>query len=336
MTCHVLRALLPAAFIAAVVVATPAAAQMSAEELVLRIDRLENQLRQLTGTIEQLQYRNQQLDQALKRMQEDNEFRFQELGGKGGARPATPARPAAAQPQPQYQQPQPQYPSPTVAPGRRSDVFDPNQNPNAPGAPRVLGTTPPSQPLTPPENAGVGASGGRDPGSPLDLTTLSANAAGNQGPGVDAGLPPPPPRNPSATGARTAALPAPQSSRDDFDAAYGAILRKDFTGAEEGFRGFLRRYPSDKLAPDAQYWLGESMFQRQSWREAADAFLSMSKKYESNPKAAEALLRLGQSLAALREKELACATFGEIGRKYPRASTTIKQAIEREQKRVRC
>jgi TolA-binding protein len=78
------------------------------------------------------------------------------------------------------------------------------------------------------------------------------------------------------------------------------------------------------------------MFQRQNWREAADAFLSMSKKYESNPKAAEALLRLGQSLAALREKELACATFGEIGRKYPRASTTIKQAIEREQKRVGC
>jgi tol-pal system protein YbgF len=239
------------------------------------------------------------------------------------------------QPQPQYQQPQPQYQAPAAGSGRRSDVFDPNQNPNAPGAPRALGTTPPSQPLTPSESAGVGATGDRDAGSPLDLTTLSANAAGNQG-AADGGLPPPPPRNPSATGARTAALPPSQTPRDAFDAAYGAILRKDYTGAEEGFRAFLQRYPSDRMAPDAQYWLGESMFQRQNWREAADAFLSMSKKYESNPKAAEALLRLGQSLAALREKELACATFGEIGRKYPRASTTIKQAIEREQKRVRC
>jgi tol-pal system protein YbgF len=361
MTCHAFRALLPAAFITAVLAATPAAAQISADDLILRIDRLENQLRQLTGTIEQLQYRNQQLDQALKRMQEDNEFRFQELGGKGGARAATPPRSAAAPPQPQiqpqppyqplpqsqypqppyqpppYQQSQPQYQSPPVATGRRSDVFDPNQNPNAPGAPRLLGTTPASPPLTASENAGVGALAGRDASAPLDLTTLPANAAGNPGAAADGGLPPPPPRNPSATGARTAAVPAPpQATRDAFDAAYGAILRKDYAGAEEAFRGFLQRYPSDRLAPDAQYWLGESMFQRQNWREAADAFLSMSKKYESNPKAAEALLRLGQSLAALREKELACATFGEIGRKYPRASTTIKQAIEREQKRTRC
>ena len=90
------------------------------------------------------------------------------------------------------------------------------------------------------------------------------------------------------------------------------------------------------MAADAQFWLGESMFQRQNYREAADAFVAMSKKYENHPKAPDALLRLGQSLAALNERELACATFGEIPRKYPRASLNVKQAAEREQKRVRC
>jgi len=45
---------------------------------------------------------------------------------------------------------------------------------------------------------------------------------------------------------------------------------------------------------------------------------------------------VGQSLAALNEKELACATFGEVTRKYPRASLTVKQVVEREQKRVHC
>ena len=29
---------------------------------------------------------------------------------------------------------------PATVPGRRSDVFDPSQNPNAPGAPHALGT----------------------------------------------------------------------------------------------------------------------------------------------------------------------------------------------------
>src|SRR5882757_1594365 len=45
-------------------------AQASPADLVVRIDRLEAQIRQLTGTIEQLQFRNQQLEAQLKRMQE--------------------------------------------------------------------------------------------------------------------------------------------------------------------------------------------------------------------------------------------------------------------------
>ena len=90
------------------------------------------------------------------------------------------------------------------------------------------------------------------------------------------------------------------------------------------------------LLGDSQYWLGESLFQRQRFRDAAESFLSVSTKYESTAKAPDALLRLGQSLAALGEKEAACASFAEVGRKYPRAAVAIKQGVDREQKRVRC
>ena len=48
------------------------------------------------------------------------------------------------------------------------------------------------------------------------------------------------------------------------------------------------------------------------------------------------MLRLGQSMAALGEKDAACATFGEVLRKYPHASSALKQGVEREQKRVQC
>jgi TolA-binding protein len=69
-------------------------------ELVARMGRLENQIRQLTGMVEELQHRNQILEQQLQRAQQDNEFRFQELnpsgrppagrgqGGQGGAAPS--------------------------------------------------------------------------------------------------------------------------------------------------------------------------------------------------------------------------------------------------------
>ena len=46
--------------------------------------------------------------------------------------------------------------------------------------------------------------------------------------------------------------------------------------------------------------------------------------------------RLGQSLAALKEREAACAAFGAVLQKYPRASAGVKAAIDREQKRVKC
>ena len=143
-------------------------------------------------------------------------------------------------------------------------------------------------------------------------------------------------RNPNAGGAVVATLPPSQTPRDEYDLAYGYVLRKDYALAEEGFRSFLSKYPGDRMTGDATYWLGESLFQRQRYRDAAEAFLNVSTKYEATPKAPDALLRLGQSLAALGEKEAACASLGEVVRKFPRASAGVKQGVEREQKRVRC
>jgi tol-pal system protein YbgF len=162
-------------------------------------------------------------------------------------------------------------------------------------------------------------------------------APGNAEPGRPAAPTAVPPRASGTPGTYAAATAPPSSSpRDTFDLGYGYLQRKDYPLAEDTFRDFLKRYPSDRLASEAQYWLGESLFQRQAFRDAADAFLIMSKKYEGSVRAPDSLLRLGQSLAAINEKELACATLGEVVRKYPRAAANVKQTVEREQKRVHC
>jgi tol-pal system protein YbgF len=149
-------------------------------------------------------------------------------------------------------------------------------------------------------------------------------------------LPPPPPVNPNGTGAMQAALPPSNTPKDEYDLAYGYVLHKDYGPAADTFRDFLHKYPSDRLTPEAQYWLGESLFQDQHYRDAAEAFLAVSTKYETTARAPDALLRLGQSLAALGEKEAACASLGEVLRKYPKASASVKQNVDREQKRVHC
>ena len=114
------------------------------------------------------------------------------------------------------------------------------------------------------------------------------------------------------------------------------MQRKDYALAEETMRNFAAKYPSDPLMADSQYWLGESFFQRQLYRDAAESFLAVTTKFDKSGKAPDALLRLGQSLAALKEKEAACAALGEVTRKYPRASGGVKTAVDREQKRIKC
>jgi tol-pal system protein YbgF len=293
-------------------------AQYAGPDVAMRLDRLEAQIRQLTGTIEQLQFRNQQLEGQLRRMHEDTEYRFQQLGSKGAPRSAPQSRPH----DPPAQSP------PLANPARRGDAFDPAQHPNAPGAPRTLGAMGTGGAQPPPGSGAaddpVGAPGGRDASDPLDLATVGPPYVQPQS------------RYPNAGGSYAATLPPSQTPKDEYDLGYGYMLRKDYALAEDTFRNFLSKYPNDRLAGDATYWFGESLFQRQNFRDAAEAFLNVSTKYESASKAPDALLRLGQSLAALGEKEAACASLGEVLRKFPRASAGVKQGVEREQKRVRC
>jgi tol-pal system protein YbgF len=293
-------------------------AQSDDQDPEMRIQQLENQLRQLTGQNEELQYRNRQLEDRLRSLQGNAP------GGQAAAGQSSVATVAPAQPGPAYRQPpvQPGYGQQTGAPivlepeaeapatpgRRRGDAFDPTQNPNAPGAPRALGGG------QLPAEAPVGAPGGRDVGEPLNL---GSNTAPRQ-PGTLTTLPP------SAT------------PKDEFDLGIGYMERKDYALAEETMRNFAQKYPSDPLTADSQYWLGESFFQRQRYRDAAESFLAVTTKFDKSAKAPDALLRLGQSLAALKEKEAACAALGEVTRKYPRAPGSIKAAVDREQKRVKC
>ncbi len=326
------------AIAAMLALSSPAFAQQSDDaDAEMRIQQLENRLRQLTGQNEELQYRNRQLEERLRALQ-------------GGAQAAPGGPPAAAQPniatapaaqpnppplrQPQVQPgqqiaaPAPivQEPPQSVPPAqgrRRGDAFDPSQNPNAPGAPQALG----GGQLSIPAEAPVGAPGGRGAGEPLDL----ANTGGPRNPAGAL----PASRTPGA-GAALTTLPPSATPKDEFDLGIGYMQRKDYALAEETMRNFAQKYPGDPLTADSQYWLGESFFQRQLYRDAAESFLAVTTKFDKSGKAPDALLRLGQSLAALKEKEAACAALGEVTRKYPRASGGVKAAVDREQKRIKC
>ncbi|WP_210496799.1 tol-pal system protein YbgF [Microvirga antarctica] len=307
--------------------AAPALAQDAADAIV-RLNRLEGQFRQMSGQVEQLQYENRQLKEQVRKFQEDVEFRFQESRGGGKAAPSTttPSRPAPA--------------ATPAQPGRRSDLFDPSVAPDAPGAPRPLGSTQASQPLSVQPEAGRTVAGS-DPtgigglieedeaelGAPLDLNPAGRNAASV----ASAPRPSSVPRPGSSVAATSAGDP-----RAEYEIAYSYLTQRQYEQAEMGFRRFLQSNPRDRLVPEASYWLGETYLQRSRFREAAEQFLTISTDHPSAAKAPDALLKLGVALNGLGARDRACAVFAELDRKYPQAAPGIRQGSEREQKRARC
>jgi len=341
--------------LACVLWADNARAQDTPSDLVTRMDRLEETVRDLTGSVQELQYRNQQLEQEVQRLQ-GGAAAAPATGPIPGAPPrssvstalppptatpySTPGSQYSSTPSAQYPPPAPaaQYvpppsygppPAPVIANAPSAaghDAFNPALDPNAPGVPRPLGaSTTATEPPPPVPDMGAAA----QPGAPLNLSNISAPPGG--------ALPPPPPANPSATGdMQEASLPPNATPKDEYDLAYGYVLQKNYPLAAQTFRDFLHKFPGDRLTPEVQYWLGESLYQDQKYHDAAEAFLAVSTKYETSARAPDALLRLGESLAALGEKEAACASLGEVLRKYPHASISVKQNVDREQKRVHC
>jgi len=272
-----------------------------AAAMVTRIDRLERDIRRLTGQNEELQHKVQVLEEQLR-------------AAKETARAAEPA--AGATPLPA---------SPTVAGMRRGDAFDPASAPSAPGAPRPLGATTPSAPLANPPKVAAGSVTTAPPpvrevGQPLDIA--HGRLVGDQ----PAALP------------EIAPTPAavPLGPKEEYEEAVATLKAGKFEAAEKELAAFLAKNPKSKFAPAATFNLGESFFLRGRHREAAEKYLEISQKFGQSAQAPDALLRLGQSLGAMGAKEQACASFNEIGMKYPGSPARIREAATRESKKLQC
>ncbi|MEJ0067645.1 MAG: tetratricopeptide repeat protein [Pseudomonadota bacterium] len=71
------------------------------------------------------------------------------------------------------------------------------------------------------------------------------------------------------------------SPKDQYDYAFDLLKRAEYAQAEQALRQFVTAYPSDPLAGNAQYWLGETYYVRNNYSEAAAQFL---KGYQTYPR----------------------------------------------------
>jgi tol-pal system protein YbgF len=331
-----LRVLLAGVAFAAI--AAPAWAQ-SNSEMQLRINRLEEQVRQLTGQNEEYQHQIRQL-QAGAPAQNAGTPR----PGQPPQQPGMGQRPPMGGPaQPPIQQGQPQI---YVPPGSNSSA-----NPNVMAPPPAdlgsLSSGPSGAPMggpvsqSPTGRPPVGPDG-RDPNAPLVITPNIGGSGqmgqppmgGPPGPGIST----PPGVQPNLNappGGQDFAVATPTgSAEDEYALGSGFLQRKDYEFAETQFRGFLKQYPNDARVPDALYGLGESFYQRGQHSDAIEPFLEVITKHGQSPRAADSMLRLGQTLGAIDQREQACATLQELGNKYPRSNA--KSQATKEMSKLGC
>lgn len=265
-----------------------------------RVVELEEQVRQLNGLVEELNFQVLQMQDQLRKMQEDNEFRFQQLEGSGD--------------------------------GVMQPSGGGNQQGEADGIETIIDNPEGSLARAPDQSTSP-----RLGEPPRTLGRITFDAQGNpiqaQGesalPGVETGPAP-------TDDTRVSALPSTDDPEELYRNSYEFVLSGDYALAEEGFSDHIARFPSDQRAADAHFWLGEAQLGQQKYREAAQTFLAANRDFPDARKAPDSLLKLGIALAAMDQRDVACATLAEVGKRYPQASAAILERAKQEQAKASC
>lgn len=272
-------------------------------EMVLRLNRLEALVRQLSGQIEELQFQNSKLQERLSQTEQKPAVQTAEA-----SKPASqPAAPAKSQ--------------------KNADVFDPNVDPNAPGAPKPLGT----QTATPETTA---QSADTTPSGPIDLLAAANPDLVTEEAKTNSTLP----QGALAATDGTAAIPETPAKpvTDEFDTGKALYKSGEFVKATSALRLFVAAKPEDKRVAEATYMIGESEFQQKRYTEAAKNYLKIIQVYPKSTLAPQSLVQLGSSLLGMGQKPQACATLAELSKRYPDAPASVVTKAEKERKAGGC
>lgn len=258
----------------------------------------------MNGTIEELNFQILQMQEQMRKMQEDNEFRFQELEQKKTDAGAKSGRVVAGAETP---------PAKTGGETAASDTApaDGGETATATGEPpKTFGTIV------------FDADGNVKGGATGDQAVAGTEA------GASCSAPRPTTRPwprfpPPGTPRNSTATPTSSSCR-----ATTRPPRRASANTSTAIRPTPR--PPMRITGSARRCSAS-----RSTRDAAEIFAA-NRDFPSSKKAPDMMLKLGVSLAGLNQRDLACATLGEIGKRYPNASAQLKQRVKQEQALASC
>ena len=115
-----------------------------------------------------------------------------------------------------------------------------------------------------------------------------------------------------------------------------ALKANDYKTSEQNFSKIVNQNPNDKLAGNAQYWLGEVYYAQKDYAKAAVAFAKGYQNYKNGSKGADSLFKLGMSMKALNKATDACAAFMSLKTEFPKANGDLLTKAADESKKLKC
>ena len=86
-----------------------------------------------------------------------------------------------------------------------------------------------------------------------------------------------------------------------YNDAYNAYLGNNFDGAAAGFKGYLVKYPAGEMAESCYFYLGESLYLKERWQDAALAYATVLEKFPKSVRIPAARLKYALALLKLPE-----------------------------------
>ena len=129
----------------------------------------------------------------------------------------------------------------------------------------------------------------------------------------------------------------PEKPADEqYEFAVSFMKIGDYETAEFALKEFIDKNKDHDLAGNAQYWYGETFRIRQLYSDAATAYLDGYQNYPKSKKAPDNLLKLGITMVQLGEKDQGCKMISGLKKEYPKASKSVLQKAQYEQKKFNC
>ena len=125
-------------------------------------------------------------------------------------------------------------------------------------------------------------------------------------------------------------------AKEQYEFAVGFMKIGDYETAEVALKEFINKNKDHDLAGSAQYWYGETFRIRQLYSDAATAYLDGYQNYPKSKKAPDNLLKLGITMVQLGEKDQGCKMIIGLKKEYPKASKSVLQKAQYEQKKFKC